>query len=52
MLAHVSPECVDLLKQMLTYDPEHRISAEGILNHDYFKDVYEAERKRDFHSTM
>jgi renal tumor antigen len=52
MLAHTSPECVDLLKRMLTYDPEHRISAEEIMNHEYFKDMHDAERKRDFHSTM
>lgn len=30
---YVSREAIDLLKKMLTYDPERRISAEGCLTH-------------------
>jgi len=33
----VSKEGVDLIKQMLKYDPESRISAKDCLNHPWFK---------------
>ena len=52
LLPHVSAECIDLLKQLLIYDPEKRITAEQALQHDYFRDLVEAERQREFQSTM
>ena len=32
-------ECVDLLKKLLTYDPEYRISARDALQHSYFEEL-------------
>ena len=26
-----SPECIDLLKKMLVYDPEERITVDGVM---------------------
>ena len=52
MLAHVPKECVDLLKHILTYDPEERISAEEILQHEYFYDLYEADKQKEFQTTL
>jgi len=52
LLPHVSAECIDLLKQLLIYDPEKRITAEQALQHDYFRDLVEAERQREFQSTI
>jgi len=33
---HLNPQALDLLKKMLTPDPEKRISASDALDHDYF----------------
>eukprot|EP01132_Coremiostelium_polycephalum_P004518 gene4518-5633_t len=33
---HLTDNCFDLLSQLLTYDPEKRISASDALNHPYF----------------
>ena len=33
---HSEEEGIDLLKKMMNYIPENRISAKGILNHGYF----------------
>jgi len=33
---HLNPEALDLLKKLLTPDPEKRISASDALDHDYF----------------
>jgi len=52
LLPHVSADCIDLLKQLLTYDSEKRISADQILQHEYFRDVLETDRQRDFQSTL
>jgi len=52
LLPHVSLDCLDLLKQMLAYDPEKRITAEQVLQHDYFKDLVDAERQKEFHATL
>lgn len=46
LLSHISKECLDLLKMMLTYDPEHRITADKILKHEYFRDLYEHDQQR------
>ncbi len=34
---HLSNECKDLIKKLLTYDPDKRISASEALNHPWFK---------------
>jgi len=52
MLTHLPKECVDLLKQMLIYDPDERISAEEILQHEYFADLWEADKQKEFQTTL
>lgn len=42
-LLHASRECIDLIKLLLTYDPEKRITASNALKHEYFKDIYEGD---------
>lgn len=41
----VSKDCLDLMKRMLMYNPEDRITSKQALKHPYFKDQREAERK-------
>jgi len=36
----VTPEAIDLLKQLLTFDPEKRITVEAALQHPYFEDLH------------
>ena len=45
-LPHVSSECIDLISQMLIYNPDERITAKQALNHVYFKDLVEQEQRR------
>jgi len=52
LMPHVSADCVDLLKQCLAYDPEKRITSEQILQHEYFRELVEAERQKDYQSTL
>jgi len=52
LLPHVSADCIDLLKQLLIYDPEKRISSDQILQHEYFRDMVEMEKQREFQSTL
>jgi len=35
-----NPQAIDLLKRMLTYDPEERISVEDALKHEYLKALH------------
>jgi renal tumor antigen len=51
LLPHVSPDCLDLLKQLLAYDSEERISADQILQHEYFREMSDTDRNKDFQST-
>lgn len=39
LIPHVSDACKDLIKKLLIYDSETRITAQEALNHPYFKDV-------------
>jgi renal tumor antigen len=41
LIPHVSEQCRDLIKKLLVYDEEGRISALNALNHGYFKDIRE-----------
>jgi len=52
LLPHASADCIDLLKQLLTYDPERRITAEQVLKHEYFRELVEAERHTEFQTTL
>ena len=35
-----NPDAIDLLKKMLSFDPEKRISIEGALSHPYMKNLH------------
>jgi serine/threonine protein kinase len=35
-----NPNAIDLLKKMLTYDPEERITVQGALEHPYLKQLH------------
>lgn len=44
LLQHATKDCADLIKQLLTYDPEERINAKQALRHPYFKELREVEQ--------
>jgi renal tumor antigen len=52
LLPHVTPDCLDLLNKMLTYDPEKRISSDQVLSHEYFRELLMAERMSEFQTTL
>ena len=37
----IEPDALDLIKKLLEYDPEKRLSASQALKHPYFKDLHE-----------
>ena len=41
LIPHASEQCRDLIKKLLIYDEEGRITAIAALNHPYFKDIKE-----------
>lgn len=43
LIPNASPDCVDLLKKLLVYNPEERMSANKALCHPFFSDLREAE---------
>ncbi|KPA86635.1 mitogen-activated protein kinase (MPK13) [Leptomonas pyrrhocoris] len=45
LLPHVSPEALDLMQKLLTYDDEHRCTAKEALRHPYFSTLREADKK-------
>jgi renal tumor antigen len=45
LLPHVSPETLDLMQKLLTYDDEHRCTAKEALRHPYFSALREADKK-------
>lgn len=38
-----SPECCELLAQLLKFDPKERVTAADALLHPYFADIYDEE---------
>jgi renal tumor antigen len=44
LLPNASPECLELLGKMLTYNPDDRIAARAALSHPYFRELREQER--------
>ncbi|KAL0217098.1 hypothetical protein RCL1_007581 [Eukaryota sp. TZLM3-RCL] len=46
LLPSVSPECLNLLYQLLAYLPEDRISAKQAIKHDWFMDLRRKERDK------
>ncbi|XP_029195387.1 MAPK/MAK/MRK overlapping kinase-like [Acropora palmata] len=43
---HVSKDCLELIEQMCTYDPDERITAKQALRHPYFKQLREQDRRK------
>ncbi|CAD8095806.1 unnamed protein product [Paramecium primaurelia] len=52
LLQGQSKECIDLIKLLLTYDPEERINAQQALKHEYFRELYEADTQKSFQHTL
>lgn len=48
LLPNVPKDCTDLIKLLLTYDPEERITAGMALRHDYFKELYDQDTQKVF----
>ncbi|CAK91717.1 unnamed protein product (macronuclear) [Paramecium tetraurelia] len=40
LLQGQTKECIDLIKQLLVYDPEERITAQAALKHEYFRELH------------
>eukprot|EP01112_Ceratiomyxa_fruticulosa_P011724 TRINITY_DN3203_c0_g1_i2.p1 TRINITY_DN3203_c0_g1~~TRINITY_DN3203_c0_g1_i2.p1 ORF type:complete len:511 (-),score=85.64 TRINITY_DN3203_c0_g1_i2:3-1535(-) len=45
LLPNASPECIDLIKKLLAYNPDERLSARQALRYPYFRDLREAEKR-------
>eukprot|EP00998_Keelungia_sp_KM082_P005049 NODE_1643_length_1268_cov_23.581069_g1628_i0.p1 GENE.NODE_1643_length_1268_cov_23.581069_g1628_i0~~NODE_1643_length_1268_cov_23.581069_g1628_i0.p1 ORF type:complete len:395 (-),score=93.01 NODE_1643_length_1268_cov_23.581069_g1628_i0:27-1211(-) len=45
MINHASPEALDLMQKLLTYNPDDRISAKQALRHPFFKEIRDLDRK-------
>lgn len=45
LVPHVSPDALDLLQKLLTYNPDDRPSAKQALRHPYFKEIRELDKK-------
>jgi len=46
LIAHVSPECTDLINRLLKYNPDDRLSARQALRHPYFRELRDAEKRQ------
>lgn len=45
LLPHASPDALDLMAKLLTYNPDERVSAKQALRHAYFKEIRELDKK-------
>lgn len=45
LLPHASPDALDLLLKLLTYNPDDRVSAKQALRHPYFHEIRELDKK-------
>lgn len=43
MFSNCSEECLDLIRKLLTFNPNKRITIEEALKHPYLKDFYNTE---------
>jgi len=52
LIPHATPDCVDLIEQLLKYDPDERISAENALKHIYFRDLWEMDVQKELSTSL
>ena len=52
LLPQVSPECVELIKLLLSYNPDDRITASEALRHEYFRDFWEIDQVKEHERSM
>lgn len=45
LLAHVHPDCADLISKLLAYNPDERLSARQALRHPYFRELRDQEKR-------
>lgn len=45
LLPHASPEALDLMVKLLTYNPDDRLSAKQALRHPFFKEIRELDKR-------
>ncbi len=46
LIPHAAKECVDLIKKLLEYNPDDRLSARQALRHPYFREIREMEKRQ------
>lgn len=45
LIPNAPPECVELIKKLIAYNPDDRLSARQALRHSYFRDLREGEKR-------
>ena len=48
LLPSLPKDCLDLLKNLLVYDPEERITSANALKHEYFRELFESDLQKSF----
>jgi renal tumor antigen len=52
MIGETTPDCLDILKKLLAYEPHKRISAGEALRHEYFHEILEKEMEKEFEKSL
>jgi renal tumor antigen len=52
LIPHATPDCVDLIEQLLKYDPDERITASDALKHPYFRDLWEMDVQKELSTSL
>lgn len=52
LIPHASPECVDLIDQLLKYNPEERISSSDALKHIYFREFWDNDYQKELSTSI
>lgn len=52
LIPNAPPECVELIKKLLAYNPDDRLSARQALRHPYFKELREGEKRLKHGTTL
>ena len=52
LIPHAPKDCVDLIKSLLIYDSEERITANQALRHECFREFWEIEKNREFQNSL